>query len=139
MASISASTGGFDSMMASVRKQVTETWAHVERASQDTAEFGAKTAQSYTASRPGMTTGKAGRIDTGAMLRALRHKIVSVGPDHIQAQYGFVDEFEEYMRMQTVTGFTHNRSGNMIQPTFALRDSIAPVNEFARDAVKRGL
>ena len=138
MASITVSSG-FDSLLASVRKQVTEAWAKVEVAAEDAAEFGAKTAQSYTATRPGAKSGKAGRIESGAMIGAIRHERVSFSPDLVEARYGFVDEFEEYFRMQTVTGFTHNRSGETIQPTFALRDSIGPTNAFARDAAKRSL
>lgn len=130
-------TGGLDGLAADVAAQVALKWAAITKVSLEGAEFGAKTAQSYTASRPGATTGKAGRIDTGAMVEAIRSKPVSAGPDLIEVQYGFVREFEEYMRLQTVTGFAHNRSGDMIEPTFALRDSIEPTRAFTRALVER--
>jgi hypothetical protein len=59
---------------------------------------------------------------------------VSFSPDLIETRYGFVDEFRQYFGYQTVTGFQHNRSGQYIGPTFALRDSIGPTREFAINA-----
>lgn len=127
----------FDSIMTSIRRQVEEKWKELGQIAEEAGEFGSKTAQSYTLTRPGAKTGKAGRVDTGAMVEALRWKPVSFSADLIEVQYGFVDEYEAYMGMQTITGFRHNRSGEAIQPTFALRDSIGPTREFARNAARR--
>lgn len=137
MASVTVGVAGFDSLMSSLRRQVGQSWDRQRGAAAEAAEFGAKTAQSYTKSRPGATTGKAGRVETGEMVGALRFREISFGPDLVRYQYGFVDEYELYYRAQTVTGFTHNRSGNTIEPTFALRDSIGPTNDFARGAAGR--
>jgi hypothetical protein len=138
MASITVSNG-LDGIMAIARKRVAQVWESQRAANAEAAEFGAKTAQSYTASRPGATTGKGGRIASGDMIDALRHRQVSFDPRLIVSQYGFVDEFEDYFKMQTVTGFTHNRSGDFIAPTFALRDSIGPTEDFARGAAGRAV
>lgn len=124
-------SGGLDDILSIVRKRVDETWNDLRGANEEAAEFGAKTAQSYTASRPGATTGKAGRIASGDMIGAIRSQPVSFSDSLIVSRYGFVDEFEEYFRYQTVTGFSHNRSGDRIQPTFALRDSIGPTRDYA--------
>ncbi|HET7741057.1 MAG TPA: hypothetical protein VFL67_10450 [Mycobacterium sp.] len=137
MASITVSTGALDALLSSVRKQVEAVWARQKNAAIESAEFGAKSAQSYTASRPGAKTGKAGRIDSGAMVGAIRSRLLTFGPGLIQSQYGFIDEFEDYFKMQTVTGFLNIRSGDKIEPTFALRDSIGPTNDFAHDAAGR--
>ena len=137
MVSINVNTSGLDALLASVRRQVESKWEAQGEAAAEAGRFGAKTAQSYTATRPGATTGKAGRIESGSMIDALRSKPVSFSPSEIHVQYGFVDEFETYYKMQTITGFTHNRSGKMISPTFALRDSIGPTKDFARDAARR--
>ena len=122
---------GLGGIEALIRKKVQQAWSELQKVNTEAAEFGAKTAQSYTNSRPGATTGKAGRVDTGAMVGAIRSRPLSFSQDLIQSQYGFIDEFEEYFGMQTVTGFRHNRSGDKIEPTFALRDSIGPTRDFA--------
>lgn len=124
-------SGNLDDLLSIVRKRVDEAWNDLRAVNEEAAEFGAKTAQSYTASRPGATTGKAGRVDSGNMIDAIRSRPVSFSADLIVSQYGFVDEFEAYFRYQTVSGFSHNRSGDMIQPTFALRDSIGPTRDYA--------
>lgn len=124
------SANGLDSLLASVRRQVEGKWKIVGNVADEAAEFGAKTAQSYTASRPGAKTGKAGRIDTGAMVEAIRHKRVSYSLDLVEAHYGFIGTLEDYFKMQTVTGFRHH--SQFIAPTFALRDSRGPAEAFAR-------
>lgn len=126
---LDATYQNLDGIIAIVRKAIQDKWDSLDRVAENAAEFGAKTAQSYTASRPGATTGKAGRIESGDMIDAIRSKRVSKTDSEIHKQYGFVDEFEEYFKYQTVTGFVHNRSGRYIGPTFALRDSINPTRE----------
>lgn len=125
-----------DGIMASVRKQVEQKWQALRRANEEAAEFGAQTARSYTRSRAGATTGKAGRVDSGAMVAAIRHRSISFDNNLIRSQYGFVDDYDQYMKFQTVTGFRHNRSSRYIAPTFALRDSIEPTRALAKDRAK---
>jgi hypothetical protein len=127
---VGAVSGDLGGILASITRQVTKIMADMGKVAIEGSEFGAKTAQSYTASRPGATTGKAGRVDTGEMIEAIRSKPVSFSLDLIEVQYGFVNEAEEYFGMQTVTGFSHNRSGDYIAPTFALRDSIEPTRAY---------
>lgn len=127
---LEASYQNLDGIVAIVRAQVEKKWDSLRDAAGETAEFGARTAQSYTASRPGATTGKAGRIDSGTMIDALRWEPVSFSPTLIHTRYGFVKEFKDYFKYQTVTGFRHNRSSRYIGPTFALRDSIDPTREY---------
>lgn len=131
---MNVNASALDGILASVRQQVQRKWQRLRRANEEAAEFGAKTAQSYTRSRPGATTGKAGRVDTGAMVSAIRHRPLSFSDELIRSQYGFVDDYDEYMRYQTVTGFRHNRSSRYIAPTFALRDSREPTRAFAKQA-----
>jgi hypothetical protein len=126
--------GNLDSLVSIVRKQVEEKWKALQDVADEGARFGAKTAQSYTLTRPGATTGKAGRVDSGAMVAALRPGPVTFSADLIETQYGFVDDVKDYYKYQTVTGFQHNRSSRYIGPTFALRDSIGPTRDFVRQA-----
>ncbi len=131
---MSVNAGALDGLLAIVRKEVQETWGKLREVNREAAEFGAQTARSYTRSRPGATTGKAGRVASGAMVNAIRHRQVSFSDDLIKSQYGFIEDYDEYMRFQPVTGFRHNRSSRYIAPTFALRDSIEPTRGFAVDA-----
>jgi hypothetical protein len=137
----SVTTGGFDSILASVRRQVERKWQQAGRIAEEAAEFGSKTAQSYTASRPGASTWIAGRIDTGSMVAAIRWKPVGSSMSSVRTRYGFVGDFKEYYRIQTVTGFRHVRSkdSQFIAPTFALRDSREPVRAFARAQLRSRL
>lgn len=133
---VTINLGAFDGLMTNVTRQVDEAWRNLRSANEETAEFGAKTAQSYTRSRPGATTGKAGRVASGNMVSRIRHKPVSFSDTLIRSQYGFVDDPDDYMVYQTVTGFRHNRSSAYIAPTFAIRDSIGPTTDFAIRAAK---
>ncbi len=137
MASITVSGAGLDDLLGRMRKKVEHAWARQQVAAEKTAEFGAKTARQYTATRPSRKSGKAGRFESRDMMNAIKPRMVSFSYDLIEAQYGFVDEYEKYFGMQTITGFRHNRSGEYIAPTFALRDSIGPTNAFARDAARK--
>jgi len=79
----------------------------------------------FTASRPSAKSGKAGRVDTAAMLEAIASKSFLEGADQIIGEFGFVDRQELYFKLQTSTGFQHYRSGDFIEPTFAMRDAAA--------------
>lgn len=67
------------------------------------------------------------RILTGAMINAISSRMLDVNEDGASGEFGFINQFEDYFKYQTVTGFTHNRSSKYIEPTFALRDSFAEV------------
>lgn len=139
MASITVGTAGLDALLAGVRKQVERKWASTKAVAIDTATFGEGKAKKFTATRPGRTTGKAGRIESGDMIDAIKAEPVSFSSDLVQARYGFTAEFEDYFAMQTVTGFDHVRADRFIEPTFALRDSITPTQNYARQALKAAL
>lgn len=38
-------------------------------------------------------------------------------------RFGFIKEFEDYYRFQTISGFTHWKSGKFIAPSLALSDA----------------
>jgi hypothetical protein len=136
---VQVNTGGFDAFMSGIRRTVEKKWATAGQVAEESAQFGSKTAQAYTASRPGATTGKSGRVDTAAMITALRWKTNGSTGSTFRTSYGFVGDFKEYFRVQTVTGFRHNRSAAFIAPTFALRDSRGPVEAFARAQLRSRL
>jgi len=138
---LNVSTAGLDGLLASVRRQVEGKWRIVGQVAQEAAEFGAETARSYTRSRPGATTGKAGRVDTGKMVEAIRHERVGFSLDMADTRYGFVGEYEKYFGLQSITGFRHvgTLDSSFIAPTFALRDSRGPAEAFARAQLRSRL
>jgi hypothetical protein len=77
----------------------------------------------YTESRPSAKSGKAGRIETGAMLESIAGKTFMEGADKVVGQFGFINRQELYFMLQTSTGFEHYGSGDFIEPTFAMRDA----------------
>lgn len=77
----------------------------------------------FTASRPGLKTGKAGRVETAAMLEAIAERSFFEGVDRIVGEFGFLNRKDLYFMLQTSTGFTHYLSGDFIEPTFAMRDA----------------
>jgi len=83
---------------------------------------GAITARALTAQRGTESSSGSGRIDTGAMVEAMKDKVTLEG-GRIVGEFGFVDELADYYVYQTVTGFTHWISGEYITPTFAIRDA----------------
>ncbi len=77
----------------------------------------------FTSTRPSAKSGKAGRVDTAAMLEAIASKSFLEGADAIIGEFGFLDRRELYFKLQTATGFEHYLSGDFIEPTFAMRDA----------------
>ncbi len=64
----------------------------------------------------------ADRVLTGAMISAIEGEVRGSAAD-VAGRFGFLGEQQEYFIFQTVSGFHHWLSGEMIEPTFALRDA----------------
>lgn len=79
-------------------------------------------AREFTATRGRPTSRFGGRIDTSAMIDALKGK-VETEAKRIVGEFGFIDEMADYYIYQTVTGFEHYISHEFIEPTFAIRDA----------------
>lgn len=80
-------------------------------------------AKTFTATRPSAKSGKAGRIDTGAMFDDIVGRVWQDEKENIIGDFGFLDHQEFYYFLQTDEGFKNWRSGEFIEPTFALRDA----------------
>lgn len=121
--------------------EIKGTEQYVRGAAQQIADDGAELTKQLTNTRPSKKSGKQGRVDTGRMFDAITSKVEQEG-DTIVARYGMLDDTELYMALQTVTGFIHNRSGEFIEPTFALQDafqnSIEQVDALLKD-MKNGV
>jgi hypothetical protein len=79
--------------------------------------------RAFTATRPSAKSGKGGRIDTSDMLNAIDGEVLWDSVDRLVGRFGFTDRQELYFMWQTTTGFRHYKSGEFIEPTFALRDA----------------
>lgn len=75
----------------------------------------------FTETRPSAKSGKAGRVDTGAMLESIAGKTFYEGVDKIVGQFGFLNRQELYFWLQTTNGFRHGSA--LIEPTLAGRDA----------------
>jgi len=80
-------------------------------------------ARNFTATRPSAKSGKRGRVDTGLMMDSIVGKVWQDNEENIIGELGFLDVQEFYFFLQTDEGFQHWRSGEFIEPTFALRDA----------------
>jgi len=80
-------------------------------------------AKRFTASRPSAKSGKSGRIETGDMMDAIVGRVYQNAEESIIGDFGFLDRQEFYFFLQTDEGFRNWRSGEFIEPTFALRDA----------------
>lgn len=81
-----------------------------------------ETAKAYTASRPSAKSGKAGRVETGAMMEAIQGEVTGSRTEII-GRFGFIHDHKAYYTLQTTTGFRHNFSGAFIAPTLAIIDA----------------
>lgn len=55
---------------------------------------------------------------TGDMVRAMDARVAGS-----QLRMGFLNEMQDYYQYQTITGFTHWKSGEFIRPSLAIEDA----------------
>lgn len=85
-------------------------------------ENAVQNAREFTAERGRPSSRFGGRIETSAMISALKGKVEEEAK-RITGEFGFIGEIQDYYIYQTVTGFTHYLSSAYIEPTFAIRDA----------------
>lgn len=99
-------------------------------------EEAVENAKRFTAQRPSAKSGKAGRVDTEAMINAIT-SVYRFEVDKIVGEFGFMNQAQLYYVLQTQTGFTHWLSGEFIEPTFAIRDATIIAENRLRDELKK--
>lgn len=98
--------------------------ARLENAMRKVIEQAVEDAKRFTATRPSRKSGKQGRIETGKMVEQIIGRSYREGVRNVVGEFGFLNgPAELYMALQTSSGFTHWRSGEFIEPTFAFRDA----------------
>ena len=121
-----------------IRGEIDDVSKNAVRLVEDVIQAGERDTRYFTLTRPSAKSGKAGRVETERMADAIISRMESTGPAVIRGAYGFLDDQEEYFKYQTVTGFTHNRSGEYIAPTFALQDAYEGTKQMVDRAIADG-
>ena len=68
------------------------------------------------------------------MFSALDTEVSGTG---MQLRFGFLKDFQDYYGWQTITGFTHWRSGQFIRPSLAIADAKLDSQELFVEAMRR--
>lgn len=71
---------------------------------------------------------------TGDMVDAMDAEVSKTG---MQLRFGFIKNLQKYFQWQTITGFTHWRSGEFIAPSLAIADAKLDVEELMQEAMQR--
>jgi hypothetical protein len=105
--------------------QIPAVVAEADRQLERIAEEGAEEMRGYISTRGtswSNAQGRAGRIDSGAMLDAVQSRPNPNRSNRVFSwEFGWVEKFLDYFRFQE-EGFTHV-GGNSVEPMFALRDA----------------
>lgn len=91
-------------------------------------EMGEKLVKEYISTRGTAKSGKAGRIETGAMLRSVRSQMLAKGSLMSWGRFG-LGAGPDYSVYQEL-GFKHNRSGAHVEGMFAVVDAREAVYQY---------
>jgi len=99
---------------------------------------GARMTEDLTRTRPSRKSGKRGRVESGDMAGDISYDVKRADKTMIRVDFGWLGTVPFYYIYQTDTGFIHNRSGEFIGPTFALRDATQHVATVIENWVRGG-
>lgn len=106
---------------------------------EDTAFYAATTGKQETKknieTRGTVKSGKAGRIETGAMRDAVTSDVRRIGNEHHRAEFGWITHMPEYARYQE-RGFVHS-GGEKVEGMYALSDAAEVTMVRARQEIQR--
>lgn len=91
-------------------------------------ETGEKLVKEYISTRGTAKSGKAGRIETGAMLRSVRSQMLAKGTLMAHGRFG-LGAGPSYSIFQE-KGFRHNRSGAHVEGMFAVVDAREAIYQY---------
>lgn len=80
-----------------------------------------------------------GRVDSGNMVDSVRSQYVLDRPNIKTGEFGWIDGDPEDYFLKQEKGFTHQLTGQFIEPMNALRDSFTYATVTVVDKVKKGL
>ena len=96
--------------------------AGFEEQAEDIARQGANDMREFIRTRGTEKSGKTGRIESGDMLKYVRHRVDRDGRNRLRIRWGWLATRRKYFRFQE-NGFRHYQSGEIIPPMHALLDS----------------
>lgn len=91
-------------------------------------QTGEKLVKEYISTRGTAKSGKAGRIETGTMLRSVRSRMIAKGSLMAHGRFG-MGGGPKYSIYQEL-GFKHNRSGAQVEGMFAVVDAREAVYQY---------
>lgn len=71
---------------------------------------------------------------SGDMVDDMQAEVSGTGTE---LRFGFLKKFQDYYGWQTITGFTHWRSGKFIAPSLALNDAKLDAQDLMIEAMRR--
>lgn len=120
--SVRVSGGGFKGLSDELEKLMQRVTGESSRQVKGLAAEGAEQVREFVSTRGTARSGKAGRIETGAMLNSVGSRVLEDGLTSTKAEYGFINSDPAYTGYQEYS-FQHYRSGEQIEGMFALRDA----------------
>lgn len=113
----------FDDIINHILLTVSGVKEDVKEGMENVAEQGADNVRKMIETRGTEKSGKAGRIDSGALLRSVDYRVTKDTDEHFEVEYGYIidNESEDYNLFQEY-GFTH-RYGSFVPGMYAIRDS----------------
>ena len=108
-------------LVAAVRGELDDVWDQVSDAVERTIRVGEASVKEFISTRGTAKSGKRGRIETGAMLRAVRSRKVRFNKSAAEGLFGLGNG--PYYSLYQEYGFRHNRSGMLVEGMFAVVDS----------------
>ncbi len=109
--------------------------SEIRSAVEDTLREGAEEARNNVATRGTAHSGKAGRIETGAMINSIDYEITSSSENLVEGRFGFNGQ-PAYTVFQE-GGFIHNFSGRAVEGRYATTDAASNAEEKFRARIGR--
>lgn len=103
----------------------------------ETAKEGAEITRLHISTRGTQKSGKLGRIETGEMLKAVKHSKRKAGDGRYTAEFGWIKGTPEYAKFQE-EGFTHVGGGE-VAGMYALSDAAEYVEKELESNLNRRL
>lgn len=101
-------------------------------------EDGEETMKHMISTRGTAKSGKAGRIESGRMLKAVSHSFNETAKGNASGRFGWLRDRQDYFAFQE-GGFEHARSGVDVEGMYALTDSYELVMRELEERVRRNL
>lgn len=119
------------------KKKMDEVAVIMKETAQESAATGKRNVREFVQTRGTEKSGKEGRIETGAMLKAVRGKTLTANKTSASSSFGWIEGPPEYTRYQE-HGFTHV-NGVDVAGMYALADASEIMKREVKDILRSKL